>query len=123
MGGTWTIILFGVVMGLTLIETSTGVLHAFIETVNSTLEDHDKQALSRGQSAGLTVVVLITATVFSKFGIIDLIAKWYDTMSYGLMVVYTLPLLTLGVYKIWKATKVKDNVVEEAAGDVNPDLV
>ena len=106
-----------------MIETSTGVLHSFIETVNSTLEDHDKQALSRGQSAGLTVVVLITATVFSKFGIIDLIAKWYDTMSYGLMVVYTLPLLTLGVYKIWKATKVKDNVVEEAAGDVNPDLV
>ena len=123
MGGTWTIILFGVVMGWTLIETSTGVLHSFIETVNSTLEDHDKQALSRGQSAGLTVVVLITATVFSKFGIIDLIAKWYDTMSYGLMVVYTLPLLTLGVYKIWKATKVKDNVVEEAAGDVDPDLV
>ena len=123
MGGTWTIILFGVVMGWTLIETSTGVLHSFIERVNSTLEDHDKQALSRGQSACLTVVVLITATVFSKFGIIDLIAKWYDTMSYSLMVVYALPLLTLGVYKIWKATKVKDNVVEEAAGDVNPDLV
>lgn len=30
VGGTWTIILFGIVMGWTLIETSTGIIHAFV---------------------------------------------------------------------------------------------
>lgn len=109
VGGSWTIVLFGIVMGWTLIETSTGVLHAFVARVNSTLEDHGKNTLTQMQSSALTVIVLITATVFSKFGIIDLIAKGYETMSYGLMVVYALPLLTIGVYKIYKSTNSKEN--------------
>lgn len=109
VGGTWTIVLFGVVMGWTLIETSTGVLHAFVERVNSTLSDYGKETLTRGQSAVLTIVVLVIATVFSKFGIIDLIAKGYEAMSYGTMIVYALPLLTIGIYKIVKESKNKQN--------------
>lgn len=95
-------------MGWTLIETSTGVLHAFVERVNSTLSDYGKETLTRGQSAVLTIVVLVIATVFSKFGIIDLIAKGYEAMSYGTMIVYALPLLTVGIYKIVKASKNKE---------------
>lgn len=108
VGGTWTIVLFGIVMGWTLIETSTGVLHAFITRINSTLDDYGKETLSRGKSAILTVIVLIISTVFSKFGIIDLIAKGYEVMSYGTMIVYALPLLTIGIYKILKSGKNKN---------------
>lgn len=117
VGGTWTVVLFGIVIGWTLIETSTGVLHAFVERVNSTLEDYGKEPLNRPKSAALTVVVLIIATVFSKFGIIDLIAKGYETMSYGLMVVYALPLLTLGIYKIYKATKSTSDSIPDVEVD------
>lgn len=108
VGGTWTIVLFGIVMGWTLIETSTGVLHAFITRINSTLDDYGKETLTRGKSAILTVIVLIISTVFSKFGIIDLIAKGYEVMSYGTMIVYALPLLTIGIYKILKSGKNKN---------------
>ncbi|MGN1032835.1 MAG: hypothetical protein ACI4PU_05180 [Intestinibacter sp.] len=105
VGGTATIVIFGVVMGWTLIETSTGIIHAFVARVNSSLVDFGKNPLKPAQNAMLTVVVLAAAVVLSKFGIIDLIAKGYNTMSYGLMVVYILPMLTVGLYKIVKSGK------------------
>ena len=60
---------------------------------------------SGAQNAVLTVVVLAAAVVLSKFGIIDLISKGYNAMSYGLMIVFILPLLTIGIYKIAKSGK------------------
>ncbi|WP_455544290.1 YkvI family membrane protein [Intestinibacter sp.] len=105
VGGAWTVIIFGIVMGWTLIETSTGIIHGFVARVNAGLVDMGKSSLSRSQNAIMTVIVLILAIVLSKFGIIDLIAKGYNTMSYGLMIVYILPMLTIGLYKIVKSKK------------------
>lgn len=38
----------------------------------------------------------------SKFGIIALIEKGYTALSYGFMLLYMLPIITVGVYKILK---------------------
>src|SRR5699024_7357782 len=37
--GLWVTILFGIVVGWTLIETATGMIHAFLERVNYNLEE------------------------------------------------------------------------------------
>lgn len=105
VGGTWSVVIFGIVMGWTLIETSTGIIHAFVARVNSSLEDFGKPQLTGAQNAILTVVVLVAAVILSRFGIIDLISKGYNAMSYGLMVVFILPLLTIGIAKIVKSGK------------------
>lgn len=105
VGGTWTLIVFGIVMGWTLIETSTGIIHAFVARVNSSLTDFGKNPLSPKQNAIMTVIVLILAVLLSKIGIIDLISKGYNAMSYALMLVYMLPMLTLGLYTIVKGGK------------------
>ena len=105
VGGTWTIILFGIVMGWTLIETSTGIIHAFVARVNAGLVDFGKNPLSPKQNAIMTVVVLVLAILLSKVGIIDLISKGYNAMSYALMIVYMLPMLTIGLYTIVKGKK------------------
>ena len=105
VGGTWTIILFGIVMGWTLIETSTGIIHAFVARVNAGLVDFGKNPLSPKQNAIMTVIVLVLAILLSKVGIIDLISKGYNAMSYALMIVYMLPMLTIGLYTIVKGKK------------------
>jgi len=48
---------------------------------------------------------LIGAMIFSKIGIIDLIAKFYNALAYAFIAIYLLPLLTVGVYKIIKKSK------------------
>lgn len=100
--GAWVIAVFGIVMGWTLIETSTGVLHALVERIDAGLCEVGRKSMTNSQKAALTMGVLVLAMILSKIGIIDLIGKGYTLMAYGMIAVYALPLMTVGVYKIIK---------------------
>lgn len=102
IAGPGIIVVFGVVVGWTLIETSTGIIHGLIERINAGLVEAGRPAFTPKQNAMVTVGVLITATVMAKVGIIDLIAKGYTAMAYGMIIVYALPLVTIGLYKVVK---------------------
>jgi uncharacterized membrane protein YkvI len=47
-------------------------------------------------------VTLLISLVLASFGITALVAQGYGTVAWGYLVVYIVPLLTIGVYKIWK---------------------
>jgi uncharacterized membrane protein YkvI len=47
-------------------------------------------------------VFLLAAFGISLFGLVNLIAKGYGTVSWGFLIVYILPLATIGLYKILK---------------------
>ncbi|MFC2164588.1 hypothetical protein ACFLT2_06285 [Acidobacteriota bacterium] len=94
-------VLFHVVLFGTLIETGTGFIHAVNERIKSTLQTKGKEFHSWVRplvAAGL----LLAGFGLSTFGIIDLIAKGYGSVSWGFFIIYIVPLLTLGIYKIWK---------------------
>ena len=103
--GPVVIAIFGIVMGWTLIETSTGIIHAALERVNNGLKEAHKPPMTGKQQAILTIIVLVGSMVLSKVGIIDLIAMVYNALSYAFLAIYVLPLITVGVYKIFKLRK------------------
>ena len=96
----WMLVLFSIVMGWTLIETATGIIHAMIARINQGLIEKDKPQLSRGRRGLLTVGILVTSVLFAKYGIIALIAQAYNALAYAFIALFLLPLLTVGVYKI-----------------------
>ena len=96
----WMLVLFSIVMGWTLIETATGIIHAMIARINQGLIEKDKPQLSRGKRGLLTVGILVTSVLFAKYGIIALIAQAYNALAYAFIALFLLPLLTVGVYKI-----------------------
>ena len=108
VAGPVVIGIFGIVMGWTLIETSTGIIHACIERVNNGLGELHKNEMTRPQQAILTLVILIGAMILSRIGIIDLIATVYNGLAYAFLIIYVVPLLTVGVYKIIKKHKEQD---------------
>ena len=48
----------------------------------------------------VALVLLGLGTAISSFGLTGLIAKGYGTMTVGFIVVYVIPVLTIGVWKI-----------------------
>ncbi len=58
------------------------------------------------QDAMFATGMLVVSVGLARIGIIDLIAKGYSAMSYGMIAVYIIPLMTIGVYRIlnpdWK---------------------
>ena len=96
------LILYQVVLFGTLIETGTGFIHAVNERIRSTLQAKGKElpALVRPLVA---VILLGVSLGLSTFGLINLIAKGYGSISWGFFVVFFIPLMSLGVYKIFKS--------------------
>lgn len=54
------------------------------------------------QSVLISVIFLLIATALARIGIIDLVAKGYAIMGYGLIGVYGIPLATIGLFRIIK---------------------
>lgn len=86
------IAVFGVVVGWTLIETATGMIHAFISRIE-TEADQKGKPLKKITKAYISLAALIASLILSQVGIIDLVAKGYTVMAYAMIAVYAVPLV------------------------------
>lgn len=85
--------MFGVVVGWTLIETATGMIHAFIHRIETEMVERKGTPLKKINKALISFIALIAALALAQVGIIDLVAKGYEIMAYAMIVVYAVPLL------------------------------
>ena len=102
IGGTAVVTLFGFVVGWTLIETATGIVHAIIERMRTHAIEAGRHPLTSSQNALFATGMLILSVGLARIGIVDLIAKGYSAMAYGMILVYIIPLMTVGVFRIMK---------------------
>jgi uncharacterized membrane protein YkvI len=97
----YLIMLFG-----TLIQTGTGFIHAFNQRLEAALKARGKKLLRWHRPAVALSLLLISVGV-ATFGLINLVAKGYGSISWGIFLFYFVPLLTIGFYKIAQKTGVK----------------
>ena len=90
---------FQVVLFGTLVETGAGLIHAFNERLSGYRSDGGTE-LPRWVRPAVALVLLALGTFISRFGLIDLIARGYGTLTIGFIAVYVVPVLTLGVWKL-----------------------
>jgi uncharacterized membrane protein YkvI len=99
----WFRYLFQAMIFAALLESGTGAVHAVNERISTAWQARTHQPLStraRGAIAlGLLAVCMLLA---DRFGIVALIANGYRALAYVLIAVYVVPLLTIGVWKLWK---------------------
>jgi uncharacterized membrane protein YkvI len=101
IGSPLLLISFQIVLFGTLIETGTGFIHAVNERIQSTLKAKGKKLL-QWQRPMVAILLLVIGLGISTFGLINLIAKGYGTISWGFFFVYIIPILSFGIYKILK---------------------
>ena len=100
---------FGIVAGWTLLETAVGSIHAVVDRLEANLEDlpaawrPPSGRFRRWQRTAIFVGMLAAATLLSRFGIIALVDKGYGLMAWGYILLMAIPLLTIGVVRIWRA--------------------
>lgn len=91
---TFQLVLFG-----TLIETGTGLIHAINERLAHAFEIRGR-IMPDYMRPATAVILLISASLLSTFGIIAIIARGYGVMTWVFMAIWVIPLLTVGVAKI-----------------------
>lgn len=102
IGSPLFLIFFQVVLFGTLIETGTGLIHAVNERIQSGLRTKGKE-LPQWQRPLVAIILILIGLGISTFGLINLIAKGYGTISWGFFLVFVVPIISLGVYKIKKS--------------------
>ena len=108
VAGSGVLALYGIVIGWTLVETSVGAIHAIIDRIDADLQRissgrfEDINGLTSLQSGLLGGGILVAATLLSRVGIIALVAQGYTIMAYFFILLFAVPTLTVGVYRLIK---------------------
>ena len=83
-----------------MVETGAGLVHGFIERIEAVLAPEQDDGLGHLPRAAIAVLALGTSGALGSLGIISLIAQGYSALAVGFALVYVLPLLTVGIYRI-----------------------
>jgi len=103
MGLVAMTVLFSVVLFGTFIETGAGMLQGINERIDAYLVEVRGEGLAPLSRSIIAVAAIVVSAALSLAGITSLIAQGYGTMSWGFLLVYVIPLLTIGVYRLARA--------------------
>jgi uncharacterized membrane protein YkvI len=95
------VVIYSVMLVGTLIDTSVGLIHGINERVDQYLLEHRGKALGRGGHAAVALGFVLASGFLSSWGIINLVSKGYGTLAWAFLLVYMLPLFTLGAWKLF----------------------
>jgi uncharacterized membrane protein YkvI len=109
----WLSVIFYVVVLGTFIETGTGMIHAINERIDHVFRERSA-VMPRWLRPAIAMLILFFAVVLAdRIGIIDLIAKGYVALAWIFLIVFLLPLLTVGVWRIWQTGSERITVEHE----------
>lgn len=99
--------LFQMMIFSALLESGVSGVHAINERIAQEYQQKRGQSLSGPMRLGVTLIIMICALVLgSVFGLVALIGQGYRWLAYTFVVIYVLPLLTLGIFKLLKRPRV-----------------
>ncbi len=98
-------VLFQLMIFSALLESGTGAVHAINERIGHAWQRRHGQGLGRRARLGIALAIL-TGCMFiaARFGLVALIANGYRLLAAMFLLVYVLPVLTVGIYKLRSGT-------------------
>ena len=105
----WFHLLFQSMIFLALLESGVGAVHAINERVSAAWQARRKLALPAKARFAIAALLLVGSIfIADRFGLVALIAQGYRALSWLFLLVYVLPLLTLGTWWLWRNSSPAD---------------
>ncbi len=93
-----------VVMFVLVAQTGVALMQGLIQRIDGWHVRHRGRSMSRLGHAGVATVVVASSLALGSMGIIALILRGYSLMFASFIVVFVIPLLTYGVYLVYKGS-------------------
>jgi uncharacterized membrane protein YkvI len=94
-------LLFQLMIFAALLESGTGAVHAINERIDHAWQRHHGRPLAHRMRLAIALATLAGCMLLAqRFGLVALIARGYRALAVIFLVVYVLPLLTLGVSRL-----------------------
>jgi uncharacterized membrane protein YkvI len=99
-------LLFQAMIFSALLESGTSAVHAINERIDQAWCARRGQSLTHRTRLAIALVVLIGCMFLAgQFGLVALIANGYRALAYILLATYILPLVTVGVWMLWRGRR------------------
>jgi uncharacterized membrane protein YkvI len=96
-------LLFQLMIFAALLESGTGAVHAINERISNAWHSRHQMPLPRPARLAIALAILACCMLLAqRFGLVALIAKGYRALAAIFLLVYVLPLLTVGVVRLWR---------------------
>ncbi len=96
-------LIYAVALFGTFVETGIGFVQGIIERLDRWALERWGRTVPRSGHVGAAIVGVVASAFIAQLGIQTLISTGYGTMSWGFLVVYVVPLLTIGVWRMARA--------------------
>ncbi|WP_338425235.1 hypothetical protein [Sphingopyxis kveilinensis] len=94
-------ILFQLMIFAALLESGVGAIHAINERVSGVVEARGRPPLGTGIRAAIGSLILVGCMfVAARVGLVDLIASGYRFLAWLFVIVFVLPLVTIGTWRL-----------------------
>ena len=98
-------LIYAVALFGTFVETGIGFVQGIIERLDRWALERWGRTVPRFGHVGAAIVGVTLSAYIAQLGIQTLISTGYGTMSWGFLVVYIVPLLTIGVWRMARVEK------------------
>jgi uncharacterized membrane protein YkvI len=88
---------------VTLIGAAATVLHSLNNRIGAALETNGRSLPAAARFAVPAGVMFLSMIASVQFGLVELVARGYGWITFGFIVFFIVPILTLGVWRIWHA--------------------
>jgi uncharacterized membrane protein YkvI len=89
---------------IALLETSLGVVNAIHERVAPVYRQMRGREYAKGARVALAIALIVFSVfIADRFGFVELIAKGYRGLAYVILAVFVLPLMTLGLWRLFRS--------------------
>lgn len=100
IGMPWFTLLFYVIVFGTLVETGAAYIHAVNQRLATEFKNRRREMPSFVRLGFAVTALSVSIILAETVGLIDLIASGYGTLTWVFLLVYVLPLLTLGFWRM-----------------------
>ena len=108
----WLQAVFYLVLFGTFVETGTAFVHAMNERIAEVYQEKQKEMPAMLRPTIAVAILILSVYLASSIGLIGLIGGGYGTLTWMFVIVFVLPVMTLGVYRAFVASKEKAAITE-----------
>jgi uncharacterized membrane protein YkvI len=110
-GAVFYVVIFG-----TFVETGAVIIHAINERIAGLYREKNKNVPDKLRLIVAVIAIVTSVVLADTIGLVTLISQGYSALTWMFIVVFALPLLTVGVWKIFsgKSTVTKIAVTKES---------
>ncbi|MFT5145181.1 MAG: putative membrane protein YkvI [Rhodothermales bacterium] len=95
-------LVFQVILFGTFIETGIGLVHGFNERLSAVLSERGRELSGKLRMVVAAGMLTIAIFLADAVGLVEIIASGYGTLTWGYWLVFVIPVLTLGSWRVFR---------------------